>query len=90
MSRGTLASDKGFVVRSAAQAGVELLALTDHDSVDGVDEAVQAASEHGIGLVSAVEISALDRGGRGIRRNRYRQGGYGPQPGHRAGLARTP
>jgi predicted metal-dependent phosphoesterase TrpH len=39
---------------------VELLALTDHDSVDGVDEALEAAAAEGIGLVPAAELSALD------------------------------
>jgi predicted metal-dependent phosphoesterase TrpH len=48
------------VVAAAAAAGVELLALTDHDSVDGVGEAAQAAEPVGIRLVSGVEISATD------------------------------
>jgi 3',5'-nucleoside bisphosphate phosphatase len=49
------------VVARAAAAGVEVLALTDHDSVDGVEEALHAAREHGgIRLVPAAEISALD------------------------------
>jgi predicted metal-dependent phosphoesterase TrpH len=48
------------VVRAAKQAGVELFALTDHDSVDGVREAADAASEVGLTLVGAVEISVLD------------------------------
>jgi predicted metal-dependent phosphoesterase TrpH len=48
------------VVAAAAAAGVELLALTDHDTVDGVDEAREAAELHGIGLLSATEISAVD------------------------------
>lgn len=48
------------VVARAAQAGVELLALTDHDTVDGVDEAIAAAGEHGIALLAATEISAVD------------------------------
>src|SRR3954452_18129163 len=47
------------VVRGAADAGVELLALTDHDTVGGVDEALTAADEVGIGLVPASELSAL-------------------------------
>jgi len=47
------------VVARAAQAGVELLALTDHDTVDGVPEALEAAHEHGVRLVPAVELSAL-------------------------------
>jgi 3',5'-nucleoside bisphosphate phosphatase len=47
------------VVRHAAAAGVQLLALTDHDSVEGVDEALVAAAEDGIALVRAVELSAV-------------------------------
>jgi predicted metal-dependent phosphoesterase TrpH len=50
------------LVSAAATAGVELLALTDHDSVDGVPEAREAAARSGIGLVTGVEISALDGG----------------------------
>ena len=50
------------VVRLAAEAGVELLALSDHDTVSGVAEALEAASAHGIEVVSAVEISAVDEG----------------------------
>jgi predicted metal-dependent phosphoesterase TrpH len=49
------------VVQAAAQAGVELLALSDHDSVEGVDEALQAAEAVGISLVPAVELSAVER-----------------------------
>ncbi|MEY2514305.1 MAG: 3,5-nucleoside bisphosphate phosphatase [bacterium] len=48
------------VVAGAAAAGVQLLALTDHDTVGGVDEALAAAREHGIGLVPAVELSTVD------------------------------
>jgi predicted metal-dependent phosphoesterase TrpH len=48
------------VVRRAAAAGVELLALTDHDTVDGVDEALHAAAECGIRVVSATELSSVD------------------------------
>ena len=47
------------VVARAAQAGVELLALSDHDTVDGVDEALAAARRHGIDLAPAVEISSV-------------------------------
>jgi len=38
------------------------LALSDHDTVDGVDEARAAAAAHGIGLLAATEISAVDAG----------------------------
>lgn len=48
------------LVKAAHHAGVELLALTDHDSTAGVAEARRAAEQHGIGLVPAVEISVLD------------------------------
>ncbi len=49
------------VVARAAQAGVQLLALSDHDTVAGVDEALQAGAEHGVTVVPAIEISAIDR-----------------------------
>jgi predicted metal-dependent phosphoesterase TrpH len=49
------------VVDAAASAGVELLALTDHDTVGGVEEAAAAARRIGIRLVPAVEISAVDQ-----------------------------
>jgi 3',5'-nucleoside bisphosphate phosphatase len=48
------------VVRHAAAAGIEVLALSDHDTVDGVAEALEAAAQAGITVVSAVEISAAD------------------------------
>jgi predicted metal-dependent phosphoesterase TrpH len=52
------------VVAAAHEAGVELLALSDHDTVDGLDEAFAAAAATGgaLTLVSAVEISSLDLG----------------------------
>jgi 3',5'-nucleoside bisphosphate phosphatase len=48
------------VVAYAAEAGVELLALSDHDTVDGVQEALDAAGEHGIRVVPATEVSAVE------------------------------
>uniref|UniRef100_A0A6J5ZT14 Unannotated protein n=1 Tax=freshwater metagenome TaxID=449393 RepID=A0A6J5ZT14_9ZZZZ len=56
------------VVAAAHQAGVELLALSDHDTVDGLDEAFAAAEATGgaLKLVSAVEISSLDLGGKDL------------------------
>jgi predicted metal-dependent phosphoesterase TrpH len=51
------------VVERAARAGVELLALTDHDTVTGVAEALRAGERHGVKVVPAVEISAIDAGG---------------------------
>ncbi len=43
----------------AAEAGVRLLALTDHDTVEGVAEARAAAAQHGIALATGVEVSAV-------------------------------
>ena len=56
------ALDPAAVVAAAHEAGVELLALSDHDTVDGLDEAFEAAAATGgeLTLVSAVEISSLD------------------------------
>jgi 3',5'-nucleoside bisphosphate phosphatase len=48
------------VVAIAAREGVELLALSDHDTVEGVPEALEAARRHGITLSTGVEISAVD------------------------------
>jgi predicted metal-dependent phosphoesterase TrpH len=50
------------VVARAAAAGVELLALSDHDTVSGVSEAVRAGVRAGVRVVSAIEISAVDAG----------------------------
>ena len=47
------------VVAHAAAAGVELLALTDHDTVDGVPEASEAAARLGVALSPAAELSAV-------------------------------
>jgi predicted metal-dependent phosphoesterase TrpH len=57
-SDGALAP--GDVVARAARAGVELLALSDHDTVDGLDEALEAAAREGLKLVPAAELSTVD------------------------------
>jgi predicted metal-dependent phosphoesterase TrpH len=46
------------LVHQAAAAGVTVLALTDHDSTAGLDEAETGAIEAGIQLIPGVEISA--------------------------------
>jgi predicted metal-dependent phosphoesterase TrpH len=50
------------VVEHAAASGVELLALSDHDTVSGVSEALSAGERLGLRVVPAVEISAVDAG----------------------------
>ncbi len=47
------------VVEHAAQSGIELIALTDHDTIDGVPEAERAAREQGIAFSPAAELSAV-------------------------------
>ena len=48
------------VVAAAAAAGIETMALTDHDAVDGLPEAIEAAAEsHGIEIIPAAEISCI-------------------------------
>ncbi len=59
-SDGTLAPE-AVVARAAAQ-GVSVLALTDHDTVDGLDAAAQEARHQGVALVPGVEISTLWNG----------------------------
>lgn len=47
----------GAVMASAAEAGLDVVALTDHDSTDGWAEAAVAARAHGVTLVPGMEIS---------------------------------
>jgi predicted metal-dependent phosphoesterase TrpH len=62
-TRSDGALEPAAVVAAAAQAGVRLLALSDHDTLAGVPEALKAGAEHGITVVPAIEISAIDDGG---------------------------
>lgn len=55
ISDGTLTPTE--LVHRAAERGVKVLALTDHDDVDGLDEARAAAAQHGMDFVNGVEIS---------------------------------
>ena len=45
------------LVEKAAEAGVKVLAITDHDTVSGWEEAAAAAARVGIGLVPGIEVS---------------------------------
>jgi 3',5'-nucleoside bisphosphate phosphatase len=57
-SDGTNAPE--VVVLAARDAGLQALALTDHDTVDGIPPARAAAQQHGIELVPGVELSAYE------------------------------
>ena len=50
------------VVAAARDAGLDVVALTDHDTTSGWDEAQRAARELGVGLVRGTEVSARSRG----------------------------
>jgi predicted metal-dependent phosphoesterase TrpH len=45
------------LVEHAANSGVRVLALTDHDDIGGLAEARQIAEQHGLRLINGVEIS---------------------------------
>ncbi|GAB4254741.1 MAG: PHP domain-containing protein [Methylomicrobium sp.] len=45
------------LIERAKQQGVTHLALTDHDTTDGLAEALQAANDAGIELISGIELS---------------------------------
>ena len=62
-SDGTLAP--AAVVRAAAAAGLDVLALTDHDTAVGWEEAALAAEAEGVTLVPGMEISC-SHAGRGL------------------------
>jgi predicted metal-dependent phosphoesterase TrpH len=56
------------LVQNAAKAGVKILAITDHDTVTGWDEAITAAQSHGLGLIPGIEVStrAVTPSGHGV------------------------
>lgn len=55
VSDGTLTPAE--LVERASGRGVRVLALTDHDDTDGLDEARAAAAQRGMGFINGVEIS---------------------------------
>ncbi|MFA6972732.1 MAG: 3',5'-nucleoside bisphosphate phosphatase [Gallionella sp.] len=59
ISDGTLTPTE--VVNRAFGRGVKMLALTDHDDTDGLDEARSAAQQLGMSFVNGVEISVTWR-----------------------------
>lgn len=59
-SDGTLTPSQ--MVERAWRNGVDVLAIADHDSVEGLGEARATAEKHGILLVNAVELSTVLEG----------------------------
>ena len=54
-SDGTLSP--GSLVKFAAESGLSAIGLTDHDTVDGIDDALQAGEDFGVEIIPGVEIS---------------------------------
>lgn len=48
------------LVRLAKERGLDVLALTDHDTVDGLEEATRAGERAGIRVVRGIELSARE------------------------------
>lgn len=57
-SDGVYAPDE--VVKLALARRMDVIALTDHDNVDGVKPAQAAASKHGLQVLPGVELSTID------------------------------
>jgi predicted metal-dependent phosphoesterase TrpH len=74
------------LVTNAAKAGINVLALTDHDTVSGWDEARSKALELGLGFVPGIEVTSVsdvERFGRTIRISVHLLA-YLPDPNHEA------
>lgn len=54
--------DPADVVRSAREAGLDVVALTDHDTTSGWEAAAAAVAETGVALVRGMELSCSHQG----------------------------
>lgn len=50
------------IVISAKQRGIDIIAITDHNSTNGISEAAAAGRQYGVAVIPAVEISTKYRG----------------------------
>lgn len=75
-SDGTLSP--GELVELAAARGITVLAITDHDSTDAIEEGSRLCRERGITFIPAIELSASYQG------RPMDLLGYGINPGHPA------
>ncbi len=46
-----------YMVQKASEAGLRAIAITDHDAVRGIDEAVEAGNKVGVEIVPGIELS---------------------------------
>lgn len=60
----TTASDGQYtpseLVQMARDRGLEVLAVTDHDTIDGLREAIQAGEQYGLHVIPGIELSAKE------------------------------
>ncbi len=68
------------IVQQAVTAGLQLVSITDHDTIEACPRLAAAGKRHGIRTISGVEISAFDY----ERRKKIHILGYGlrPESGH--------
>ncbi|MDD3554356.1 MAG: PHP domain-containing protein [Deltaproteobacteria bacterium] len=63
----TTASDGSYspqeLVKMAAAAGLKAIAVTDHDTMQGISEAMEAGKEYGVEVIAGMELSVLYRQG---------------------------
>ena len=50
------------VVIKAKEAGLKAVGIVDHDTIDGISEAVDAGSQYGVEIVPGVELSSQHEG----------------------------
>lgn len=48
------------VVQKAKEAGIAYLAVTDHDTIDGLPEAMETGREYGLTVISGIELGAKE------------------------------
>lgn len=59
-SDGSLSPDE--LVGTAARMGLEAVGITDHDTIGGVEEAIEAGRKYGIGILAGVELGVDHEG----------------------------
>ena len=56
LSDGTFSPEQ--VVETAKSLGISTIAITDHDNVDGTDQAIEAGKRLGIEVIPGIEITS--------------------------------
>jgi predicted metal-dependent phosphoesterase TrpH len=60
-SDGTLSPTD--LIKHAKEVGLDMIALTDHDTIKGIEEAQSAAIKYGVKLIKGLEISTFNENG---------------------------